>query len=540
MDIGDLPYNFFTTTNSSSSDITSPVTPTFSAKGHYRGSSSTSSLDLAYTQYQESPASPTQQGCEKTAPIRQLPDVKEEPFEREEEPIPVDLDSLGLYSCLCDAPCQHSKPSHDRSFSSDMILDYDLDYDDMGWMSDCEVSNTNRYPTKQDGIDSPFLGLTNRLGSGLNTINRWKYSMRTNLIASPTTEVSFENVMSRAPSGRSTMLPTPAHSTDGRSQDLSALAVPSLSLWDSVESINSISEVESEANFGEPDMLERDRAKATTPLLPPLMTSPLAKPPRESPLQSPTIAPYSIASELPSPTLGVANYSRPSLSAKPSFTSLRHVPHPLDLPLPLPAILQSQDEWCDRLGHANFQITPQPYDLEVVNPETVRQFRDDWDTARVNYTKHLVRTGENYGETSKIYNLTEAKWVETEQRWRRTYEKAMRQTLACDPNRARSISAARSRSRGRRRGRSESASAAPIGRRIDDVLFADEEWRRLDDPHTSAVPRLMDANGKFPERGDEDIVGPMHRAETMIRSHSEEKHGAKFWKSLVGKVGLRR
>jgi hypothetical protein len=99
MEIGDLSYAYYTT-NSSSSDVTSPVTPTFSAKGHYRGSSSTSSLDLPYAQVQDSPASPTQQITEKST-IRQLPDVKEEPFEREDEPRdPLD-DQFELYSCLC-------------------------------------------------------------------------------------------------------------------------------------------------------------------------------------------------------------------------------------------------------------------------------------------------------------------------------------------------------------------------------------------------------------------------------------------------------
>lgn len=355
-------------------------------------------------------------------------------------------------------------------------------------------------------------------------------------MASPTTEVSFETALSRAPSGRSSSMP----SSNYRAQDRSPPAAPSMSRYGSAESIDSIREQDSEMHLGARGILERDRAKATTPLLPPLMTSPLAQPPQESPLQSPTIAPYATLTEVPSPTAAVINYSRPSLSAKPSFTSLRHVPHAFDLPLPLPAILQEHDEWSDRLGHANFTITPQPYELETIDADTVRKFRQDWDAARSNYTKHLVRTGENYGETSKIYGLTEAKWAETERRWRSTYENAIRHTLALDPARARSISAARSRSRGRGRGRSESASATSTGRRIDDVLFADEEWRRLDDPPPSAVPRLMDANGKFPERGDEDIVGPMHRAETMVRSQSEEKHGAKFWKNLVGKVGLRR
>lgn len=537
MEIGDLSYAYYTT-NSSSSDVTSPVTPTFSAKGHYRGSSSTSSLDLPYAQVQDSPASPTQQITEKST-IRQLPDVKEEPFEREDEPRdPLD-DQFELYSCLCDAPCEH-RSNHGRSFSMERVPEYDLDYE-MGCMSDYELPSYRRNITGQDGTESPFLGLTTRLGSRFNTINRWKSTKKISLMASPTTEVSFENVLSRTPSalaGRSSSMPSSDHRLQDRS-NVATSAPPSVSHYSSMESIDAISEDEEEMSLGVRGILERDRAKATTPLLPPLMTSPLAAPPQESPLQSPTIATFSAGSELPSPNPVVVNFSRPSLSAKPSFTSLRLGPNGMDLPLPLPAILQEHDDWSDRLGHANFTITPQPYELEIINLDTVRKFRDDWEAARVNYTKHLVRTGENYGGTSKIYRLTEDKWAETEKRWRDTYDSAIKQTLMRDPTRARSISAARSRSRGRGRGRSESASAFSTGRRIDDVLFADEEWRRLDDPPPSIVPRLMDANGKFPERGDEDIVGPMHRAEAMVRSQSEDKH-AKFWKNLVEKVGLRK
>jgi len=209
----------------------------------------------------------------------------------------------------------------------------------------------------------------------------------------------------------------------------------------------------------------------------------------------------------------------------------------MELPLPLPAILQEHDEWSDRLGHANFTITPQPYKLEKVDSETITKFRSDWETARVNYTKHLVRTGENYGQTSKIYGLTEAKWAEIEGRWKTAYEGAIKQAI---PNTCSDgyMVASRSRSRGRGRGRSGSASASIMGRPANDDFFAEMQWQRIEDNLPSAVPRMLDAEGKFPARGDEDIVGPMHRAETMARSHSEEKHGAKFWKNLAEKVGL--
>lgn len=113
-----LPYNYFTT-NSSASDITSPVTPTFSTRGHVRYSSSTSSLELppqsqsqsqsqpqSQPQSQDSPASPLQHPVSIIASTtkagkRQLPDVEEEPTEKDYDNT-VRADHSGLYSCLCE------------------------------------------------------------------------------------------------------------------------------------------------------------------------------------------------------------------------------------------------------------------------------------------------------------------------------------------------------------------------------------------------------------------------------------------------------
>lgn len=95
---GDMTYVYYTA-NSSSSDVASPITPTFSTKGHVRVSSSTSSLDLP-PQLQDSPVSPSQPG-HPLASKRALPDVQEEPMEREEDEESINPDDYDIYTCLC-------------------------------------------------------------------------------------------------------------------------------------------------------------------------------------------------------------------------------------------------------------------------------------------------------------------------------------------------------------------------------------------------------------------------------------------------------
>lgn len=93
----DVPYNFYTT-DSYSSDAASPVTPTFSARGHLRYSSSMSSFDLATVASSDSPSSPTQTA--QSSGKRVLPDVEEEPIEYEDSDSDLD-DASELYHCLC-------------------------------------------------------------------------------------------------------------------------------------------------------------------------------------------------------------------------------------------------------------------------------------------------------------------------------------------------------------------------------------------------------------------------------------------------------
>lgn len=83
----DLSYSYLSQ-NSSASDISAPVTPTFplSPRSHVRYSSSTSSLDLPMhiSVADSGPSSPTTAGTTKSSK-RSLPDLQEEPQEQDED-----------------------------------------------------------------------------------------------------------------------------------------------------------------------------------------------------------------------------------------------------------------------------------------------------------------------------------------------------------------------------------------------------------------------------------------------------------------------
>jgi hypothetical protein len=142
---------------------------------------------------------------------------------------------------------------------------------------------------------------------------------------------------------------------------------------------------------------------------------------------------------------------------------------------------------------------------ETADIAALQALRTDWSLARTNYAKHLVRTGEHYGATSKTYALTEAKWAEVEQEWKRN--------------------------------------EADLIQRLDrESLTSPELHRTAEDTPPSAIPRMLSDDGKFPELGDVEIVGPMVRDAVMARDGQDEKrNSASTWlRNLAGKVGLRK
>jgi hypothetical protein len=261
---------------------------------------------------------------------------------------------------------------------------------------------------------------------------------------------------------------------------------------------------------------------ATTPLLPPLLIPGSNTPwesPIQSPLQSPTVAelrePFSTvntpANTSTTPQIKecstVGRPPTPPLSTHTSVSSFhRHKPGHLVPSNEIPPIfIGDSDEWANRLGHANFNIQPEPYLPEVFDLNACKQIRANWDLARCNFAKHLVRTGEHYGITSKTYRLTEEKWAEIDSRWRRYDEITISKTAEESGVNAIKLS---------------EAAAAPM-----------------------KIPSLNDprSEGKFPKLGDEDIVGPMVQfASHLQRKPSKKAAFLKFLQDVKFPSGVMR
>lgn len=132
------------------------------------------------------------------------------------------------------------------------------------------------------------------------------------------------------------------------------------------------------------------------------------------------------------------------------------------------------------------------------------QLRADWDMARCNFAKHLVRTGEHYGVTSNIYKLTISKWDSINLIWKSAH-KALLDDLDAEDHVALTLT----------------QNPSPT--------------------ESVRIPRLHD-NDKFPEMGDEDIVGPMTVAPAgegglgPCGSKSIKKNFIRFFHDLVSRT----
>lgn len=390
---------------------------------------------------------------------------------------------------------------------SSAILPTSNDYDFIdGSYRDGEFA-TMQSARKRRAGDSPLLGMASRLGTRFPSFSRkWKIRKTGNTISVPEgsreADLSAPNsIRSRSSSMAGSML----HSSERR--DFQLPPTPTRSTFD--EHIDSGAmpasidvEKANHSNGGEdPDNL------ATTPLLPPLM---VAFPPHvvdvpvQSPLQSPTVAdtrdPFLMGNNT-TDNAPVTGLPSPPLSSRPSVSSFyrQKVVQPTASSELRPMVVGGpSDEWTDKLGHANFIIYPQPYVPEVLDSEACNKMRADWDMARCNYMKHLVRTGEHYGVTSKIYKLTEEKWADVDSQWKRNSELLVAKAGEIDGP-ALSLS-------------QSSIEPAPL-----------LKMPSLNDPRS---------DGKFPKLGDEDIVGPMVQIASQFQRRPSRK--AAFFKFLRG------
>ncbi|KAL4900571.1 hypothetical protein BDW74DRAFT_93879 [Aspergillus multicolor] len=247
--------------------------------------------------------------------------------------------------------------------------------------------------------------------------------------------------------------------------------------------------------------------QATTPLLPPFMGDDLEYPVSvmQSPLQSPSVADVSNASPDPNALRDrLANLPSPPLSSKPSIASFNRprasTIRTVSGEVPPLTLSDPKDEWAIELGHANFNIQPEPYVPEVYDIDSFRQLRNQWDLAQCNFTKHLVRTGEHYGVTSNIYQLTQKKWESINREWKRHYEAMLTQLEALN---------------------------GPILSTIESHRGPCEQVK---------IPTLHDK--KFPELGDGEIVGPMKIAPATgrCRDRSLKRNFFRFFQDLVSRA----
>ncbi|RDW60768.1 hypothetical protein BP6252_12151 [Coleophoma cylindrospora] len=507
------------TQNSTSSEGPSPVTPTFSSRGHFRYPSSTSSL--------ESPVQPTVLDCPAsptfTAPKskRSLPDVQEEPQEKDCELDMFDEDMDALYDCLCDdMQCLHRDPS---MVQSSVQLPTRQDFDDYdladGFFSDGEYALSTRQK-KRRAPDSPLAGLATRIGTRFPSFSRkWRLKKSPSLLSMNSDR---DLTLSRGASSRSSSVSNSGRQVLDNVYESHMPPTPAKSVFGSREEILAIPIDIEKANL---DNSDREEGFATTPLLPPLVMEAAANKTQVmySPLQSPSVAdPQDSKSGTLTPIDNIlasqlACIPSPPLSTKQSVSSFQrstfnrpsHLIPSSEIP-PI-VIADANDEWSIKLGHANFTIQPEPYLPENFDLEACRQLRANWDLARCNYTRHLVRTGEHYGVTSKTYKLTEEKWAATDSVWRKNNDLTIGNTV------------------------SNSSEA-----------FATLKHTTLGDPGSNnimtKIPSLNDprSGGKFPQLGDEDIVGPMVQAAAQLQQSPGKK--AKLFRFFAEKfpVGLGR
>ncbi|KAJ4361283.1 hypothetical protein N0V95_001985 [Ascochyta clinopodiicola] len=466
----------------SASECSTPPTPSLYARGHFRFPSSASSL---------SSSPPTHDIIDAANASGKLPKLTEEPIEQEYH-----YGNEETHRCSCDT---------DNGHETNCEIARAYEFQDEYFRSvDAEI----RMAKRRRSLESSANNITNKIERRFPSLSR---KVRERKRASSSfSRVSRSETPSRVPSTRSSSItssirhvasfdvsqqypqaPTPAHSMEHLAEG------PISPMEIDVAKANAI-DIDID-----PHQVDTERY-ATTPLLPPLLMC-RDDLPTSSPLQSPTIADAS-QSCVPTPmgTPPVRAYPTPTLSAKPSFASIKtsrpgYAVASADIP---PMMLADpNDKWTNLLGHANFTILPEPYALERCDAASLRQLFADWEQARCNYAKHQVRTAEHYGVTSKHYTLTEQKWAEIDSEWRKNHELA-------------------------------TSHAAAIGQ-----LSPVEPMSPVEPAPLSKMPTLNDpkSEGKFPKLGDEDVVGPMVQIASpmMLKTPSRKRAFFKFLSDLL-------
>ncbi|KAB8670413.1 hypothetical protein FH972_026326 [Carpinus fangiana] len=483
----------------------SPVSTTFSVKRHSRGLSSSSSVSSSPPRHD---SWDLHMHKRTTAPSPSLPyvaEVAEDPMERD------DLHHLRSSS---DGFGHWSRHVVSTKSSVDALPSSPLEYADPrdGFYSDSELAFEN-HAKRRRSADSSFNSFASRIVTRLPSLGkRSRERKRSSLpitplyrdresaspiLISPRLGRSRSNSRARSIFRRSSEMEVDREALDQQQefpsqietiaedepledQTLEALGIVSMIGEPTASRTPEMEGAVQEEELAEPGDLQR----VSTPLLPALMAQALApEQPHAESLPSPVNSPDSVgmasgrASATGTPQL--ESGASPALSHHPSVTSVtsfhqrQHLAAGTVADVPALLIADPNDEWSDRLGHANFHIYPAPYSPQEHTVETCNQLLRDWEEARQEYSKHLSRTNTHFGATSQTYRLTEAKWAGIDAQWKLNYEAATAQAAQ----------------NGGVRVSEKPAEPAPVAK----------------------IPSMNDAHseGKFPKLGDKDIVGPM-------------------------------
>lgn len=370
--------------------------------------------------------------------------------------------------------CPHQITTRSRAVS-ELPSEPDLDFARASQYEDNETGSLHYAKRRRSG-DSPVNSISTRIEGRFPSLSRrWRDRKRASGLS-----ISTRNLTpSRQPSGSRASSAAGSYQ-HGYESNVQSPATPPQSIIDQQTESIPMSPVESEA-MAHGESIDRD-ALVSTPLLPPMMADDAmgGNEDLQSPLQSPSVADQGQLSSIVNTPIGTPKHHSgmptPPLSARPSYASMHQSRPGYMVPsseIPPIMIAGPNDEWADKLGHANFTIHPEPYLPQTYDEDSRRHLFEDWETARRNYTRHQVRTGEHYGVTSKTYMLTEMKWSGIDASWKRNYDafvaKGGEMAGATAPEAA--------------------SEPAPLAK----------------------MPSITDprSEGKFPKLGDEDIVGPM-------------------------------
>ena len=437
-----------------------------------------------------------------------------------------------MLNCLIDpAPDQISEEAPPKTPEPEWVLyqptalDLSSAYDFPDDALDREFAPNPRAKRRRDDDSplNPMDGIKSRIPSFSRSLSRkWRSRKATPTIAMP--DRSQEQSLSRANSTRAPSLAGSAVEA-GDSKGVQLPPTPARTAFDHGIEDSHVNSMDTYSPHTSQDNVVDQEAKPTTPLLPPILTQfpdHIREVPYQSPLQSPTVADPEASSVLntPLPTPRIAGLPSPPLSSKPSISSFHRqrgiIPISPSSDIPPLLITNPNDRWANELGHANFTITPEPYIPEESTAETCKQLRVDWDAARFNYMKQLMRTGEHYGTTSKIHRLTEEKWAEIESLWKRNVE-------GC-------------------------RSRLPPERRSDPAGSSTYDDMRPEPTPLMKMPSLNGpkSEGKFPTIGDEGIVGPMEQIPSLAQQPHRKKRKLGLlrwmqgvWPARAGVLGRR-